>query len=121
MLILRSNAVWVRLTPIGVGRCSLEEMRHYVHATKATSPLSMHSPAQTRPGWIPTDFSIVEPIRCSTDPNTYLSLQMQRFSTSFCSSLDSKRLQAPAEPEIDRYSKLVAENCNGPGLESSLL
>jgi hypothetical protein len=72
-------------------------------------------------GWIPTDFSIVEPIRCSTDPNIHLSLQMQRFSTNFCSSLDSTRLRASAGPEIDRYAKLVAENCNGSGLASSLL
>jgi hypothetical protein len=96
-------------------------MRHYLHATKANSPHSVPSGAPTLLGWLPTDFSIVEPIRCSADPNAYLSLQMQRFSTNFCWSLDSKRLRASTGPEIDRSAKLVAENRNGSGLESSLL
>jgi hypothetical protein len=62
MLILRSNAAWVSLAPSVVGRSSLEEMRHYVHTRKATSPLSRHSRAQTLLDWISNDFSIVEPI-----------------------------------------------------------
>jgi hypothetical protein len=62
--------------------------------------------------WILTNFSIVEPIRYSADPNSYISPPIQRFAPNFCSSVYSKKLQSPAEPEIDKYAKLVAAvNC----------
>jgi hypothetical protein len=121
MLILGSHAVYVPAARIGVPRGSLEVMRCYLHTTEATGPLSLDSRAQALLRSILADFPVVDHIRYAADPNIYLSLQIQRASTNFCSSVYSRRIRAPAGPEIDRYAKLIAGNCDGSGLELSLL
>jgi hypothetical protein len=115
MLILGSHAVYVPPAPIGVARGSLEVMRRYLHTTEATGPLSLDSRAETLLRSILADFPVDDPIRYAADPNIYFSLQMQRLSTNFCSSLYSRRIRAPHGPEIDRHAKPITGICDGSG------